>query len=170
MNVFRTPIADRSTNGQLSSNIRSQSSTSRIVVSVDRRRRDSDEDLNQNHRTSTPIRPSRPPPMNIGSSNDYTDSFSIDSIPQDTFNMLTRFPEFRRLMKAYKTEQKKCQTWEKDYACLHKNYQQLEENSFRMMFCSSFLDFAVYFSSSTSSSNELFSRYGFCNSKIRWTC
>jgi hypothetical protein len=72
--------------------------------------------------------------MTIGSSNDHIDEFSIDSIPVDTFNMLTRFPEFRRLVKAYKAEQRKCRQWEKDYACLNKNYQELKENSFRMFF------------------------------------
>ena len=131
--VFRTPVVDRSSNDQFSSNLRSQISSSRIVVSVDRRPRDSNEDLTRNHRTSLPIRPSHPPPMNAGASNDYIDSFSIDAIPQETYNMLSRFPEFRRLVKAYNNEEKKCQTWAKDFARLQNNYKQLEENSFRMM-------------------------------------
>ncbi|CAF0785731.1 unnamed protein product [Rotaria sordida] len=126
----RTPIADRLTEGQYSSNIRSQSSTPGIVVSVDRRGQNSNEDFNHNYRTSTPIRPSRRDQINISLHNDNNDSFSIDSIPKETYDILSRFPEFRRLVKAYYQEKKTSDTWSKDYARLKKNYDQLEANSF----------------------------------------
>jgi hypothetical protein len=150
--VCRTPVINRSTDDQRTSNSYSQASTSRIVASVDRRRRDSNEDLNHHHRTSTPIRPSRQHQINIGLAGDYSDSFSVDSIPQETFNMLSKFPEFRRLVKAYQNEKKKCDTWEKDFTRLQNNYSQLEANSFRMIFFfSCIINFLCIFSSSTTS-------------------
>jgi hypothetical protein len=98
--------------------------------------------------------------MNIASSDDYLDSFSVDSIPQDTYNMLSRFPEFRRLLKGYNNEKKKCLTWAKDFARLQNNYRQLEENSFRMTFFFVSSIFPSIFSSSSSSCDELLGRFG----------
>jgi hypothetical protein len=137
--VCRTPVINRSTNGQCTSNIRSQSSNSQIVISVDRRRRVSNEDLNRHHRTSTPIRPTSQHHISTGIINEFNDSFSVDCIPDETYNVLSRFPEFRKLVKAFQNEKKKCETWSKDFARLQNNYNQLEANSFRMMFFFLFL-------------------------------
>ena len=159
--ISRTPVVARSTEGQYVSNIRSQSSMSRIAVSIDRRRRDSIEDLNQNHPTSTPIRPSRHHPLNIDLTNNHNDSFSVDSIPRDTYDILSRFPEFRQVQKALANEKKKCLTWSKGFARLQNNYRQLEANFFRMMFFVLFPKiFLCIFSASSSNCTQLFSRFG----------
>ncbi|CAF3898928.1 unnamed protein product [Rotaria sp. Silwood2] len=127
----RTPVVNRSTARQCTSNIRLQSSTPRIIVSVDRRRSDSNEDLNHNHRIPIPIRSSHHHQLNNGGLLDeYNDSFSVDSIPKETYEILSRFSEFRRLVKAYNSEKKKCLIWSKDFGRLQASYKQLEENSF----------------------------------------
>jgi len=64
----------------------------------------------------------------------YDDSFCIESIPPETKNMLYRFPEFRRLVKAYKVEQNKCKGWMNDFARLKKKFDRLEQSSFRKLF------------------------------------
>ncbi|CAF4236801.1 unnamed protein product [Rotaria sp. Silwood2] len=125
-----TPIVNRSTKSPYATNIRSQPSTSRIIVSVDRSERDSNENFNINYRTSTPMRSSRREQTSISLTDSYNDSFSVDSIPKETYDILTRFSEFRRLVKAFNNERKKCEIWSKDFARLKMNYEQLQEQSF----------------------------------------
>ncbi|CAF2122497.1 unnamed protein product [Rotaria magnacalcarata] len=55
----RTPVINRSIAGKSSSVSRTPLSADRIVVSVDRRQRELNEDLNRNHASNTPIRPFR---------------------------------------------------------------------------------------------------------------
>jgi len=86
-----------------------------------------------NHRTSTPC-PPRYEQVNSATQGVYNDSFSVDSIPPETMNVLSRFSDFRRLAKAYKHEQQKCKSWMNDYARLKRNYDRLEQNSFRKLF------------------------------------
>lgn len=105
-----------------------------IVVSVDQRQRLSNRNSNYNQCTSTPIQPSRQSQINSGLIDNSIDSFNVDSIPRDTYDMLSRFPEFRRLVKSLNNERKKSSTWSKDFARLQSNYKKLEENSFRMIF------------------------------------
>lgn len=133
-NVFicRTPVVDRSNDSRFPSGIRSQSSCLGIVVSVDQRQRVSNRNSNYNQRTSTPIRPSCQSQSVL--IDDCIDSFTVDSISRDTYDMLSRFPEFRRLLKAFNNEKKKSLTWSKDFARLQTNYKKLEENSFRTIF------------------------------------
>ena len=145
MYVFRTSVINRSTAGQYASSIHSRTSTPRIVVSVDRRRPDSNEHFKHHQRTSTPVRPSPHHQINMdGLPDEYHDSYSVHSIPKETYEILSRFPEFRRLVKAYNSEKKKCLIWAQDLILLQKSYKQLEENSFRIIFL--FFFFYRYFS------------------------
>ena len=128
MLCFRTPAAMRNVSHSVS-----QISNQSIVVSGDRFRRNSNEENIYSNRTSTP----RPPPheqVNNDNLGVYIDSFSIESIPAETRDVLSRFSDFRRLVKAYRNEQHKCKTWMKDYARLKRNYDRLEESSFRKLF------------------------------------
>ncbi|CAF2383847.1 unnamed protein product [Rotaria sp. Silwood2] len=122
--TIRTPTVDKNT-----SNSFSQISNRSIVVSADQFRRNSNEENIYNQRTSTSWPPHHEPISNANQGI-YDDSFSIDSIPPETKNVLSRFPEFRHLVKAYKHEQQKCKTWISDYARLKRNYDRLEQNSF----------------------------------------
>ncbi len=126
--VFRTPAINR--NG---SNACSQSINQSIVVSTERTQRLLNDNNTNNRRTSTPLSASCRQQINDISTGGYNDSFSVDSISSDTYDVLCRFPEFRRLVKAYNNEKQKCQTWINDYCRLQRNYKQLEENSFRML-------------------------------------
>jgi len=125
---FRTHAVDRNT-----SNSDSQISNRSTVVSTDRFRSNSNQENIYNHRTSTPCPPRREE-VNDTIQVVYGDSFSIDSIPIETKTVLYRFPEFRRLLKAYKSEQQKCKVWINDYVRLKRNYDRLERNSFRKLF------------------------------------
>lgn len=54
--------------------------------------------------------------------------------------ILNKFPEFRSLLRDYKTEQRKVQSWTNEYSCLLKRYQKLEQSSFRKSFSSSSME------------------------------
>jgi hypothetical protein len=125
---FRTPAVERNISHSVS-----QISSRSIVVPQDRSSRNSNEDNIYNNRTSTP-RPPRHDQVNHDNLGVHNDSFSIDSIPPDTKVILSRFSDFRRLVKAYRNEQQKCKIWINDYARLKRNYDRLEQNSFRKLF------------------------------------
>ncbi|CAF3572493.1 unnamed protein product, partial [Rotaria socialis] len=76
----RTPVINRCITGQSSSISRTPLSADRIVVSVDRRQRELNEDLNLNHTSNTPIRPFRHNQICNSSTNDKKNAFSLDSI------------------------------------------------------------------------------------------
>ena len=128
MCLFRTAAVDRSIINSFL-----QPSNRPISVSADRFRRDSAKENTYNHVTSTPSS-SRYEQVNDITLDVPNGSFSIDSIPPETRNILTRFPEFRRLVREYKHERQKCNTWINDYARLKKNYEGLKEKSFLKLF------------------------------------
>ena len=124
------------TDRQHDSNIPVSCSTPCIMIYVGRRRDREDESdhFNQRPRTSTPIRPSQYSTRVVTTPDDSFDEFSVESIPADQYAILSRFNEFRRLMKAYRTERQKVNTWANDYARLFKQHKILQENSCRMFF------------------------------------
>ncbi|CAF2128160.1 unnamed protein product [Rotaria magnacalcarata] len=80
----KTPVINRSIAGKSSSVSRTPLSADRIVVSVDRRQRELNEDLNRNHASNTPIRPFRHNQIRNSSTDDNNNVFSLDSIPNET--------------------------------------------------------------------------------------
>ena len=147
--MFSSPDLNRTTDHQHDSNIPASCSTPRIMVSVDRHRDREDEDenfnrhrhreeendnFNQRPRTSTPIRPSQYSTRAVTILDNSFDEFSVEAIPADQYAILSRFDEFRRLMKAYRAEKQRSNTWAHDYARLAKQHKILQENSFRMFF------------------------------------
>ncbi|CAF3052266.1 unnamed protein product [Rotaria sp. Silwood2] len=128
--VNQTPSIDQSTENQCELSIRSQSSNFHIIASDDRRRRNSEEDLNFNHTSATPIRPPHHNQISNGFADAFNNSFSVDTISCDIYDTLSSFPDFLCLVKAYQEEQKKCSNWQKEFASLKNDYEQLKANSF----------------------------------------
>ncbi|CAF4125854.1 unnamed protein product [Rotaria sp. Silwood2] len=126
----RTPSIDQSTEDQCELSIRSQSSNFHIIASDDRRRRNSEEDLNFNHTSATPIRPPHHNQISNGFADAFNNSFSVDTISCDIYDTLSSFPDFLCLVKAYQEEQKKCSNLRKEFASLKNDYEQLKANSF----------------------------------------
>ncbi|CAF2841147.1 unnamed protein product [Rotaria sp. Silwood2] len=120
-----TPNHDRNV-----SNTYSQTPSQSIVVSVDRSPRSSNEENAFNRRTPAPRRPSRNQQANNHAATGSNNSFSMDSISSETYEILSRFIEFRQLVKAYNTERQSAETWMRDFARLKRKYKQLQENSF----------------------------------------
>ena len=168
---FRTPVNNRTTTEQGTASVHSQITTPRIVVSVDRRRLDLNNNFNNAQRTSTPIRPPRREQVPMENLPDERfNSFSVDEIPKETYEILSRFPEFRRLVKALNNERRKNVNWAKDFGRLQRKYKQLEENSFRKtrFCCLTNTNFHIS-SSSTCCCTQLSSRFSKSNSKHCWT-
>jgi hypothetical protein len=116
---------------------------------VERFERNFNEENNYNRRTSTPVCPSRHQKADNIPLGGSIDSFSIESISAERLDVLSRFSEFRQLVRAYHGQKKNCQTWVNDYARLEKKFKQLEENSFRKLNTTyvRHLSFSCFFSS-----------------------
>lgn len=126
--LFRTPSVVRKTPA-----LYSEPRNQLIVPSIEKSSPVTRTDTSYNCRTSTPTSSSRHDQLNRTPGFSYNESFSIDSISPETYDILSKFAEFRKLMKAYKAEVQKSQTWINDYSRLKRKYELLEANSFRKL-------------------------------------